>query len=200
MKSIILAFSFALATTANAVEFAFGEYDIVLHRENGTEWSSPLNLELGAFSAGFTPNSTNTSLWEANFRNNQIEALDSITGYYSPDTGIWSDRIIVNTSDANFSTGTQLYVWAYDSKAIDGKSEWLLLTDTNWRLGNIDPTLPTQDFILGDSTERILGGFAYSDSFASTMVITAVPEPSTYAAIFGVLTLGGVCYRRYRRK
>jgi len=33
-----------------------------------------------------------------------------------------------------------------------------------------------------------------------SIALTSIPEPSTYAAIFGALTLGGVCYRRYRRK
>lgn len=32
------------------------------------------------------------------------------------------------------------------------------------------------------------------------VVLTAVPEPSTYAAIFGVCALGFVAYRRHRRK
>jgi len=42
-----------------------------------------------------------------------------------------------------------------------------------------------------------------SDAFRMTfdsIALTTIPEPSTYAAIFGALTLGGVCYRRYRRK
>jgi hypothetical protein len=43
-------------------------------------------------------------------------------------------------------------------------------------------------------------GDVYADSFAlSSTPITAVPEPSTYAALFGVAALGFVAWRRRRR-
>jgi hypothetical protein len=47
----------------------------------------------------------------------------------------------------------------------------------------------------------ITGGTdSFNISFDNLAAVSAIPEPSTYAAIFGALTLGGVCYRRYRRK
>lgn len=45
----------------------------------------------------------------------------------------------------------------------------------------------------------LLQGGQYVD-FASSYTITAVPEPSTYALLLGVGTLGLVGWRRFRRK
>lgn len=69
----------------------------------------------------------------------------------------------------------------------------------------ITPTDPTSNYIIGLYTmdgDQLLGepGDIASNAGLASLTVTAVPEPSTYAAIFGVLTLSGVCYRRYRRK
>jgi hypothetical protein len=69
----------------------------------------------------------------------------------------------------------------------------------------ITPANGTSNYLLGLYTidgAQVLGepGEIASDAGMASFTVSAIPEPSTYAAIFGALTLGGVCYRRYRRK
>jgi len=62
------------------------------------------------------------------------------------------------------------------------------------------PTIsPTDVISIWGITTTASGTDAFRMTFDS-IALTSIPEPSTYAAIFGALTLGGVCYRRYRRK
>jgi hypothetical protein len=45
-----------------------------------------------------------------------------------------------------------------------------------------------------------LGGESPDNLAVANLVVTAVPEPATYAAILGFVTLGLVGYRRFRRR
>lgn len=51
-------------------------------------------------------------------------------------------------------------------------------------------------FYISDLT----GGMSFSADQGSSLTLSAVPEPSTYAAIFGALALGGAVWQRRRRR
>lgn len=58
--------------------------------------------------------------------------------------------------------------------------------------GLFDPTQITGWSIGGGN----VGIAAYNMTFENMVMVAAIPEPSTYAAIFGALALGFVAYRR----
>ncbi len=181
-----------LSSAAVATEFVLSDYDVNIFNSAGSLWGTELNLEFGSFGS-FTPDSTNLSNWGINF-------VSSDVGYLDPSSPEWSTRLVTATNDGVWSVGSQLYLWAYDSKTLDGVSQWLLLTDTTWVMPTVSSTDPTVDFVLSANTVRIFGDYDYGSFSAGTALATAVPEPSTYAAVLGGLVLGVVGYRRYRRK
>ncbi|AHF92454.1 glycosyltransferase family 1 [Opitutaceae bacterium TAV5] len=100
----------------------------------------------------------------------------SATGVESVDRYASSD----GTNTSTGGTGVSFYVYEY---------RW-----DNLSIG------AGEDFsILFSSLEDQLGfGFSF-DTVAITVTPSAVPEPSTYAAICGALVLAGVIARRYRK-
>lgn len=75
----------------------------------------------------------------------------------------------------------------------------------NYSWNRLDNTLNTPQTISGTTYFRIYvaGGQRNNDpadgNYIDNLTVTAVPEPSTYAAVLGLLALAGVAYRRRRR-
>jgi hypothetical protein len=196
MRSKIAFLALMLVSSAYATEVIFDDYDVTLTKQGGASWGTTfLGVQLGSFQSGFTPTADNLSSWGANFQ------TVGTPGYYDPSGPEWSTSMVLKDNTAPFAVGTQLFLWAFDSKTVGGGSQWLLLTDSSWKLGTMDAAIPSQDlnFTNGTTAALGLGAFDYSTLSASTFT-TAVPEPSTYAAILGFVTLGLVGYRRFRRR
>jgi hypothetical protein len=66
-------------------------------------------------------------------------------------------------------------------------------------LGSLGAVGPNAIEVWGITTEAA-GSTPFRMTFDSISLTTAVPEPSTYAAILGFVTLGLVGYRRFRRR
>ena len=196
MKILILALAATLSVASEAAEFVIGNYEVNLTRQDGTAWGDFLDVELGTFQTGFTPTAGNMGSWGTNF------ASIGTAGYYDPSGPEWSDSILLPSNSSPYAAGAQMYLWVYDSKVVDGTSQWLLLSDSSWKMNAITPESMTTDYVFTSGTHVVdgVGSFNYSDMVASTAFATAVPEPSTYAAILGFVTLGLVGYRRFRRR
>ena len=192
-KTAILALLLTSSSFATQIILQDAE-NISLLQQNGDTWDDTLAIQLGAFQTGFTPTKTNLESWSANFLS------VGKAGYYDPEIPEWSTALTLKDNSEPFAFGTQLYLWAHSDMTIGTGSQWLLLSDASWTVGTMVATGLPQDLHFSVNTSAIAGEFDFADQTAFTMETSPIPEPSTYAAIFGALTLGGVCYRRYRRK
>ena len=165
---------------------------------NGVAWDTAFSFQIGSF-GNFTPTATNFGDWNSNFQ--------PLATTQWLDFGNFSGSATLSDNPAGFLTTNKAYIWGYNTKTIGLETEWILLTNDGWKFPdtNIFSASPDQFTTTDAGTYEIIGHLASSVSYGVEpyMIsdqISPVPEPSTYAAIFGVLTLGGVCYRRYRRK
>ncbi len=102
--------------------------------------------------------------------------------------------------------GNLMYVtldfYAADDTSVDAKPIFSVSTYVGKDKNGEDLGLKDNDYthllvrFNGSSTDKIDGWF--SDLNVQAMNVTAVPEPSTYAVIFGTLALGFILYRKRR--
>lgn len=104
--------------------------------------------------------------------------------------------------------GQQGYIFAYSSLDTNSAAEWLLLTNTSWTFPAGTPegqvALVSDTWSAIDSgTQMLIGnGFNLADGGAAldrAFQTQAIPEPSTYALIFGLGILGFLGFRRFRK-
>ncbi|HSI20187.1 MAG TPA: PEP-CTERM sorting domain-containing protein [Verrucomicrobiae bacterium] len=158
-------------------------------------------FELGVFNSGFTPTAGNVNEWAANWSvANQGGPTGTATWIDDGgDTGFTgSGRITVLS--APFTGNTQMYLWGYDSKAA-GSRQWILLSNTAW-LVSTDISAPvSSNFTVNGSTSAVLGGVSNAGATLQSALVnvSAVPEPATYAGLFGLAALGFCAVRRRRK-
>lgn len=109
--------------------------------------------------------------------------------------------LTLNQSDNTlFTAGNQLYISVLNLSELSNyssSSAQVILTDTSW-------LVPTFSLVSSNSinfttnTSAVQGTYQYNAG-SPVLGLTAVPEPATYAALFGVASLG-VCVWRKRRK
>ncbi|WP_309397403.1 PEP-CTERM sorting domain-containing protein [Cerasicoccus maritimus] len=115
-----------------------------------------------------------------------------------PEDNILAQPLNTYTTLAGDSTpteGDQIYVLVYNSLM----NNWGLFTDTNWQVPATNDSIPDNytinNFSLSTSGTALVG----SINGVNGILITAVPEPSTYAFMAGLMTLGLVAYRRRQK-
>ena len=115
------------------------------------------------------------------------------SSYYSSDSVFSGGSIIVIGDTTNtMPTSTQLSVIVFD----DSNNEIGIFSssDPDWTSSSFSSGTTTLNSNLIDSSK--VGSF----TTGSSVSLAAIPEPSTYAAIFGALALGGVIWQRRRKK
>jgi hypothetical protein len=73
-----------------------------------------------------------------------------------------------------------------------------VLTDAAWIAPTFTLLGPEITWALGTSTSAVFGSYSFNAG-ANTLGLVAIPEPSTYALIFGAGVLGLVMFRRFRK-
>jgi hypothetical protein len=119
-----------------------------------------------------------------------VSSLFTVIGSVTADSSGEFLAVGVEVSSSDVDSGDQLYVWVFNSSSADTATEWGIFSssNTNWDFA-ADPGVST----LSTATlDNIVVGSVSGDNFA----LSAVPEPSAYAAIAGLLALSWVMVRR----
>lgn len=199
-KTIILLVAIcSIAPLSRAVTINFGsQVPSSGTYSNSAPWltDGSYQIEVGAFSSGFTPTSLNVSQWLENWNLANMEGPGVTTwlddggdtsftggGGYSNNTGAWA-------------IGSQIYLWGFNSRAI-GTNQWILLQNTAVWLtvdSNVITPQTLQTFDLG--TSAVVGSInGAGDAFQSAAVLV-VPEPATWISLcLGLAVLLGVSRR-----
>ncbi|MEX2382803.1 MAG: PEP-CTERM sorting domain-containing protein [Opitutales bacterium] len=155
-------------------------------------------FEAGVFSEGFD-SAAPFGDWEANFT-----SVGSATWLTSPPFAAGRFQNDFSVADAAL-TGEQAFIWGSNSKAIDPASEWVVLTNENWIFPTPNPLAlaPSEEnqWSVGDEGTAVfgdMGSLIDANGGNDGFQMTAIPEPSTYALIFGFGVLGLVIVRRVR--
>ena len=160
-------------------------------------------IRLGSFSSGTDFTSTSFSYLDSNFLEYGSARVGDGLGGGLP--GFFSAE---HDSSAPYST--KLYMWVFNSSTAASATEWGVFSQAtapslgavySWTTGG-DPLTGSRVLDLSTADTGFPGQFAAysSPDFSMVAMTTAVPEPSTYAAILGFVTLGLVGYRRFRRR
>ncbi|MCC6414445.1 MAG: PEP-CTERM sorting domain-containing protein [Opitutaceae bacterium] len=145
-------------------------------------------FSLGTFDS-FTPTAGNLANWASNFT-----ALGSTTTWETNFTQ-YSGSSTLSNNNAPFTNGSQGYVWGYNSQSISPTSQWILLTNTSWTFP-IAGSTPTINWTSTDIGTVAVFGVINTTSSDPYLQTSAVPEPSTYALLAGLVMFSFVCYRR----
>lgn len=106
--------------------------------------------------------------------------------------------------NTNFAVGEQFSVAIFSDGSNDAQAlnwsdgsliDFVILTDPSWLIPTFSNNSAFIFYSFSSNTTAVAGGFDWN---GGSPILTAVPEPSTYAAIVGLLALAMVGYRRFR--
>jgi hypothetical protein len=112
----------------------------------GGVMDASFNFQLGVFTGGFIPTSSNLAEWSSRW----VSAQDSS---YTTVNRSFSNGFVVSKNSVPFTVGAKAYVWG---KGMDG--EWILFRNSTWIWPTPDPMSPFPlDWKATDADEVILG-------------------------------------------
>lgn len=143
-------------------------------QSNGQTLPAAARFQLGVFTGGFVPTSTNLSEWAAHWRSRDELPYDPLTGAFSRELRF--DEITVP-----FTEGARLYCWGYFASSVSS-AEYFLATDSSWLVPDTDPRAFPVFVDLEVAGEVILGAaFPDSGTIQTAAVPTAVAPPFLFA-------------------
>jgi hypothetical protein len=196
MRYFLITTGLLTAGALSATEYVFQNFDAVIRDRLGIVWGTQLDVEIGAFSSGFTPTLQNYGSWRANF------VTESSPGYYvGPALGGPEFSATLHLADNSLlAAGTQLKVWVHTSTGFAGGAQTALFSDTSWLVVTNSPTdVLTRYYDFSGITSATFGTIDFNNNLASTVAVTSIPEPSTYGLFFGLPCLGLALLSRRRR-
>lgn len=90
------------------------------------------------------------------------------------------------------NTGAPLYTWVFNAATTGAATEWGVFGSSSW-------TVPA-DLGTAVMTATQINNIKFGATSGGHFQMAAVPEPSTYAMIFGGIALGFGIYRRRKQK
>jgi hypothetical protein len=188
----------AVMASVSANWFTDSSGSIQFRDTAGSLLGNSYNVEVGVFSGtpdfskpGALPTFTSlaTGKWDSN-----ILGGEGLNGQGGASLSFGSD-LVTGAYTSGASAGMQVYGWVFNSKALAGSSQWAVVTNANWVLPTITDAVDGFDWSITDANTSVVFGTVSGNNVG----LVAVPEPSTYAAILGLATLGLVGFRRFRR-
>jgi hypothetical protein len=192
-RAIALFFS---AASLSATEYVFQNFDVFLRDRVGITWATQLDVSIGVFESGFTPTLENYSTWNVKF------TTDSSPGYYvgPADGGPEYSAALRLSDNLIVPAGTQLRLWIRTPSGFGGTVETAMFTDPSWLTVSNSPTdVVTRYFDFTNLTSADFGSFDFNGNSASTIAVTAVPEPSSYGLHLGLSSMALAMLFRRRR-
>lgn len=122
---------------------------------SGRAWDAGWTIQIGYFRDGFEPDRLNFSEWTRKW-----STLD--TAEYNAKFRYFSSSF---TATRPGFEGAQVYIWIFNSKTIDPKSEWILLTDDDgagfddWMMPSSagGPSGPILQWTVASASRAIMG-------------------------------------------
>jgi hypothetical protein len=162
------------------------------------QYSAGLYIEggPGSYGNGYSVSATLAPFYSASFSrefDSELLTNGSSTSHVHPETAA-TNAILRVEYDSNSHTISTFYDTG--SGLVSLLATDISATGANWGMGSNDVF---NIAIVGTSTNFVItaGDSMYLDNFSTN--VSAVPEPSTYAAIFGSVALAGVMLHRRRR-
>lgn len=187
---------------ARTINWFDADGDVLVDASNQALTSSFV-FELGSFGA-FAPTTSNFDQWQANWKVFD-RAVDG-DGWNAGNSFFTSSAVFLEDGTSSFggsgifSAGETMYLWVFNSQAVEFGSQWALVRDGSagvgspaWLLPSSDPLNPTSvewDLIEADSVvvgavNGITGGgeiHAAADP-GFVLQLAAVPEPGSAALL-----------------
>jgi hypothetical protein len=127
-------------------------WSCAIFQTNLTSTGAPLDetwvFELGAFVTGFTPNSSNTANWTANWRPAQ-------RSFYNTTFRSFGASFEMVNNAAPFGTNQFGYIWAHNCSATNG--QWMLVSAPTWKWPLATGVDPPQEWSVLNATNVLLG-------------------------------------------
>lgn len=190
IRHLILAGSVLAGSIAGAqtitVNYGNSNETLVMESSSGTALPAGSLVWLGSFAAGTNFATTNFAYLSGQFT--QYDTAVISEGYKAGTAGYFA-------AEAQAPLSTKLSMWVFNTSAAPAATEWGIFSNS----GSLWTTQSTGPDVLMIDVDQ-LGMTAQIGSLGSGFAMTSpVPEPATYAAILGLVTLGLVGYRRFRR-
>jgi len=181
---------------------------------DGVAWPTAggFTFEVGVFPAGFDPATAERASWIAAWIPARAAATDGVVNTWFKDGSstyfsIAGSSTALRTSE---TPGSQYYVWGYNTKTIGTNAEWVLLTNSAWRvIATTTPRLPDQFDTKDEGTAALVGRLSNAGqdlqsakAFASGLTIAAIVSnftvPVGQPATLSVTAVGaGLSYQWY---
>ena len=188
MKKIKFLFlSIALVVSAKANSVVLEDFDFSVAGFNNA--SGVIAARWGTYSGGvFTQ-----------LLGNSYNALSN-SGYVDfsgPELSVY----LTQSDNTNVTAGTQLALALIDISENANYSVGaakVVLVDTNWVVPTFVGTSTSVTYSFSASTSAVVGSFNYNGGNEQMALVSAVPEPATWAALAGLASLGFCCWRKRR--
>lgn len=170
----ILCLAFGKTSTASQITWGLAAFSD--HRTGkGTPLPAGTRIQLGVFTNGFAPSPSNQASWVEHWHPRAEILYDA---FYRGA----SSSLVIEENEVPFSDGTPFYLFVFRQTS-DFESEWLLATDPDWVLPELDPLAFPIDCELALARTTILGQIDRDRlSIATTTVATGSVPVFPYAA------------------
>jgi hypothetical protein len=180
---------------------------------DGSAWPTTggYTFDVGVFPVGFDPATRDRASLIAAWQSVRQTVPGAVTSWFRDGTATYfsitgSSALLRPTE----SPGSQYYVWGFNTRTTDGASEWILLTNPNWRVINSDtPRLPDQFDTKDTGTIAVIGQLSnggtdlkaerpFSAALTISNQIVAFSVPAGQPATLSISARGtGLSYQWY---
>ncbi len=189
--SIFAALVCGSTLSASLINFQSGSLTSFLQADGATNLDGTYTFALGTFSEAALAGSSDS--WFAAFDDQMVGTNDWLTSGPAPVINTFQgDQLMVDGSE----TSSAAYIFGYNTD----QSEIIIFRNASWVFPTFDDLDVSADiFSLQDANTEVVtsaGSWVTFNNNLQMITASAVPEPSTYAALSGLLALGYVMVRR----